>query len=164
MFMEKNISMKVKLRNANKGDLPVVLELIQELAIYEKAPKEVTITIEDLEKDGFGENPIYEIILAENKNEIVGMSFYFFNYSTWKGKCLYLEDIIVKQEFRGHKIGSILFDATVKRAKEIKAKRMQWQVLNWNEPAINFYKKYNSDIDDEWLNCKLTEDQIINYK
>jgi len=156
--------MKIELRKAVKEDLPIVLELIQELATYEKAPNEVTITLDDLEKDGFGDNPIYEIIIAELEERIVGMSFYFFNYSTWKGKCLYIEDIIVRQKYRGNKIGSILFDATVKRAKEIGAKRMQWQVLNWNEPAINFYKKYNSDFDDEWLNCKLTEDQIKNYK
>lgn len=155
--------MNIILRKATKADLPIVLELIQELATYEKAPKEVTITIEDLEKDGFGKNPIFEILLAENDFEILGMSFYFYNYSTWKGKCLYLEDIIVKQKYRGNKIGSLLFEETIKHAKEIGAKRMQWQVLNWNEPAIKFYKKYNSHFDDEWLNCKFTEDQIIEF-
>jgi len=156
--------MNIQLRRGTKEDLPEVLNLIRELALYEKAPNEVTITLEDLEEDGFKNNPIYEIILAENEKQIVGMSFYFYSYSTWKGKCLYLEDIIVKEEFRGQKIGGILFEATIKKAKEIKAKRMQWQVLDWNEPAINFYKKYGAGLDGEWLNGKFTEEQINNFK
>ncbi len=156
--------MKIILRQAEKEDLQKVLELIKELAEYEKAPEQVSITLQELENDGFAENPLYEIIIAEKDGQIAGMSFFYFSYSTWKGKCLFLEDIIVKEKFRGQGIGTKLFDATLKRAKETKAKRMQWQVLNWNKPAINFYEKYNAEFDNEWINCKFTEEQILKYK
>jgi GNAT superfamily N-acetyltransferase len=147
--------MNFKIRTATKNDLPQVLDLIKELALYEKAPEEVTITLEELEKDGFGEHPLYWIILAENEDGIVGMSFYYIRYSTWKGKCLYLEDIVVKEAFRGQKVGKLLFEETIKAAKAMDAKLMNWQVLDWNEPAINFYKKFNAELDGEWINGKL---------
>ena len=147
--------MDFNIRKATKNDLPEVLNLVKELAIYENAPEEVTIKLEDLEKDGFGENPIYWIIIAEKESEIIGMSFYYIRYSTWKGKCLYLEDLIVKEKYRGNKIGEALFEETIKTAKEINAKQMNWQVLDWNEPAINFYKKFNAEMDPEWINGKL---------
>jgi len=147
--------MNFSIRNATKNDLPSVLELVKELALYENAPDEVTITIEDLEKDGFGKHPLYWIILAENEKEIIGISFYYIRYSTWKGKCLYLEDIVVKEEYRGQKVGKLLFEETIKAAKEMNAKLMNWQVLDWNEPAINFYKKFNAELDGEWINGKL---------
>ncbi|MGB0887687.1 MAG: GNAT family N-acetyltransferase, partial [Vicingaceae bacterium] len=137
--------MDFNIRKATKNDLPQVLDLINELALYENAPEEVTITLKELEKDGFGEHPIYWILLAENENEILGMSFYYIRYSTWKGKTLYLEDLVVKEKYRGNKIGEALFEATIKAAKEMKAKLMTWQVLDWNEPAINFYKKFNAE-------------------
>ncbi|GAB4297192.1 MAG: GNAT family N-acetyltransferase [Marinilabiliales bacterium] len=152
--------MNINIRKAVKEDVPAILKLIKELAIYEKAPGEVTNTIEDLEKDGFSENPLYYVIVAEIDNEIVGMSFYFFSYSTWKGKCLYLDDIVVTEKYRGKGIGKILFEETIKVAKSSGAKKMHWQVLEWNEPAINFYKKYNTHFDGEWLNCKLSEKQL----
>ncbi|HPS46306.1 MAG TPA: GNAT family N-acetyltransferase [Bacteroidales bacterium] len=155
--------MHINLRKANESDIPAVISLIKELALYEKAPQEVTITEEDLKKDGFGNNPVFEIILAENKNEIVGMAFFYISYSTWKGKCIYLEDIIVKQAFRGNKIGKQLFESVIVKAKEIGAKRMQWQVLEWNTPAINFYKKYNAGLDQTWVNGRLTEQQIKQF-
>ena len=155
--------MHINLRKANESDIPAVISLIKELALYEKAPQEVTITKEDLKKDGFGNNPVFEIILAENKNEIVGMAFFYISYSTWKGKCIYLEDIIVKQAFRGNKIGKQLFESVIVKAKEIGAKRMQWQVLEWNTPAINFYKKYNAGLDQTWVNGRLTEQQIKQF-
>ena len=147
--------MDFTIRKATKEDLPEVLALVTELAIYEKAGHEVTITLEELEKDGFGENPLYWIILAENEQGILGMSFFYIRYSTWKGRCLYLEDIVVKEEYRGQKIGKILFEETIKAAKEMNAKLMTWQVLDWNEPAINFYKKFNAELDGEWINGKL---------
>jgi len=147
--------MDIKIRKATKNDLPEVLALVKELAVYEKAGHEVTITLEELEKDGFGDHPIYWIILAENNDGIVGMSFYYIRYSTWKGRCLYLEDIVVKEAFRGQKIGKILFEETIKAAKEMNAKLMTWQVLDWNEPAINFYKKFDAELDGEWINGKL---------
>ena len=147
--------MDFTIRKATQKDLPEVLALVTELAVYEKAGHEVTITLEELEKDGFGENPLYWIILAENETGILGMSFYYIRYSTWKGRCLYLEDIVVKQEYRGQKIGKVLFEETIKAAKEMNAKLMTWQVLDWNEPAINFYKKFNAELDGEWINGKL---------
>jgi GNAT superfamily N-acetyltransferase len=147
--------MEINIRKAIKTDLPAVLDLVKELALYEKAPEEVTITLKELEADGFGEHPLYWIILAENENGIVGMSFYYIRYSTWKGKCLYLEDIVVKEEFRGQKVGRILFEATIEAAKKMNAKLMNWQVLDWNEPAINFYKKFDAELDGEWINGKL---------
>ncbi|HCQ29613.1 MAG TPA: GNAT family N-acetyltransferase [Flavobacteriales bacterium] len=147
--------MAITLRNATPEDIPEVLALIKELAAFEKAPQEVTITQEQLLKDGFSDNPLFWIILAEENNEVIGMSFYYIRYSTWKGKCLYLEDIIVKEKHRGKGAGKILFEETLKRAKEMDAKLMVWQVLDWNKPAIEFYKKYNAELDDEWINCKI---------
>jgi GNAT superfamily N-acetyltransferase len=156
--------MNITLRKATESDLPAVLDLIQELATYERAPNEVTVTLSDLKTDGFGKHPIFEIILAEDAEKILGMAFYFYSYSTWKGKCIYLEDIIVKESHRGKKIGKLLFEAVILKCKEVGAKRMQWQVLDWNTPAINFYKKYNSSLDQSWVNGRLTEDQIKSFK
>lgn len=147
--------MDIKIRKATKTDLPAVLDLVKELAVYEKAGHEVTITLKELENDGFGEHPLYWIILAEHNGEIIGMSFYYIRYSTWKGRCLYLEDLVVKEAYRGKKIGKLLFEETIKAAKAMNAKLMTWQVLDWNEPAINFYKKFNAELDDEWINGKL---------
>lgn len=147
--------MKVSIRKATKNDLPTVLNLIKELAEYEKALSEVTITLKELEEDGFGEHPLYWIILAESEFGVVGMSFYYIRYSTWTGRNLYLEDIIVKEEFRGNNIGKLLFEETIKEAKKMKVRQMVWQVLDWNEPAIRFYKKFNAELDPEWINGKL---------
>lgn len=147
--------MKITTRKATKADLPAVIDLIKELATYEKAAHEVKITLEELEQDGFGTHPLYWIILAEINETIVGMSFYYIRYSTWTGKNIYLEDIIVKDEFRGKGIGKILFEDTIKEAKKLKVRQMIWQVLDWNEPAINFYKKFDAELDPEWLNGKL---------
>lgn len=152
--------MAITLRKATKQDIGTIYALIKELAVYERAPLEVTVTLADLENDGFGEHPIFEVILAEENNTVLGMAFYFYSYSTWKGKCIYLEDIIVTEASRGNGIGKLLFDAVVKKAGEIDAKRLQWQVLDWNEPAINFYKKYNASLDSTWLTCRLTSEQI----
>jgi GNAT superfamily N-acetyltransferase len=147
--------MNIKLRTASKEDLPEVISLIKELAEYERAAHEVKITLEELIQDGFGEHPLYWIILAEIDGKIVGMSFYYIRYSTWTGRNLYLEDIVVKEEYRGHGVGKLLFEETINIAKEMKVRQMMWQVLDWNEPAINFYKKYNAELDGEWINGKL---------
>jgi GNAT superfamily N-acetyltransferase len=147
--------MEITIRKATKNDLPEVLSLIKELALFEKQPQEVTITLEQLEQDGFGEHPLYWIILAEENGEIVGMSFYYIRYSTWKGRCLYLEDLVVKEKYKQQGIGKLLFEATLKEAKKMDAKLMNWQVLDWNEPAIQFYKKFNAELDDEWINGKI---------
>lgn len=149
------------IRIGNKRDLPRVLELIKELALYEKAPHEVTNTLELMEHDGFGPNPIYGFFVAENEqNQIIGLSLYYWRYSTWKGKRLYLEDIIVTESERGNGIGKLLFDRTMQHALDENCTGMMWQVLDWNEPAINFYKKYGSKLDGEWLNCHLERVQI----
>jgi GNAT superfamily N-acetyltransferase len=149
-------------RIGEKKDLPRVLELIKELATYEKAPHEVINTVALMEQDGFGANPIYGFFVAENENIIVGISLYYWRYSTWKGKRLYLEDIIVTEKERGSGIGKLLFDRTMQKALEENCSGMMWQVLEWNEPAINFYKKYGARLDDEWTNCTLEADQIKN--
>jgi len=155
--------MSIKLRYAIKTDLPEVLALIRELATYERAPEEVTVTLEELERDGFCDKPIYEIILAEENGAIAGMAFYFYAYSTWKGKCVFLEDIIVKESLRGMGIGRLLFDAVVLKCKQVNARRMMWQVLDWNKPAINFYHKYDAVLDPSWVNGKLTAKQIQDF-
>lgn len=153
----------VNIRNGEKDDLPQVLELIKELAIYEKAPDEVSNTVEMMEEDGFGENPVYGFFVAETNGKIVGISIYYYRYSTWKGKRLYLEDIIVTESMRGKGIGKLLFERTILKAKEENCNGLSFQVLEWNEPAINFYKKYNVDFDGEWINCSLSEDQLKNF-
>ena len=150
------------IRIGEKKDLPRVLELIKELATYEKAPHQVINTVALMEQDGFGANPIYGLFVAENENGIVGISLYYWRYSTWKGKRLYLEDIIVTEKERGSGIGKLLFDRTMQKALDENCSGMMWQVLEWNEPAINFYKKYGAKLDDEWTNCTLEVDQIKN--
>lgn len=148
--------MSVSLRLATKTDVPEILSLVQELALYEKAPEQVTNTLEKMEEDGFGSSPIFQTILAETPEDgIVGMSLYYYRYSTWKGKRLYLEDLIVREKFRGFGYGKLLFNATVEKAKETNCTGMMWQVLDWNKPAIDFYKTYGTRFDSEWLNCHL---------
>ena len=147
--------MDIVIRRAKKSDCIRLLELIQELAVYEKAPEEVTVTLAHFEESGFGENPVWWAFVAEVSGIVVGMALYYIRYSTWKGQRMYLEDILVTEEMRGKKIGSLLFDQLIQEAKEKKLKGMNWQVLDWNEPAINFYKKYNADFDPEWVNCSI---------
>lgn len=150
----------VTIRTGQKQDLPRVLELVKELALYERAPHEVINTVEQMEQDGFGPNPIYGFFVAENENGIVGLSLYYWRYSTWKGKRLYLEDIIVTENERGKKIGQLLFDRTMQHTLDENCSGMMWQVLDWNEPAIKFYKKYGSKIEADWMNCTLESHQI----
>ncbi len=155
--------MNIAIRKGTKTDLPAVLNLVKELAIYEKAPNEVTVTLSDMERDGFGENPIFSFFVAEKDGNIVGIALYYIKYSTWKGKCVFLEDIIVTEDYRQYGIGKKLFDEIVKVAKAMHVKRLEWQVLEWNEPAIKFYKKLNAHFDEEWINCKLTDKEIQTY-
>mgnify|MGYP001284166379 FL=1 len=154
--------MQTTIRKGERKDLPSVLNLIKELADYEHARKEVTLTLEDLENDGFGARPWYWFLVAERNNKIIGLSFYWIRYSTWKGKFLFLEDFIIKEECRGNGVGSKLFEETIKICQELNLNGMTWQVLDWNKQAINFYKKYNAEISSEWLNGKLTKKQIDN--
>lgn len=153
-----------EIRKGLISDLPEVLTLIKELAEYEKAPLEVENSLAEMQKDGFGDQPIYHLYVAELNRKIVGIAIYYYKYSTWKGKCIFLEDIIVTEKMRGNKIGALLFEKVISIAKEEKVRRLEWQVLDWNEPAINFYKKYEANLDPEWINGKLVYEQLQNFK
>lgn len=152
--------MEVIIRNGTADDIPQVFNLINELATFEKAPNEVTNTTSAMIEDGFGNNPAYFLTVAESENKIVGIAIYYFKYSTWKGKGVFLEDIIVTERFRGNGIGKKLFEAVVTFAYEQNANQVHWQVLDWNAEAIKFYKKYNASFDATWIDCKLNVNQI----
>jgi GNAT superfamily N-acetyltransferase len=155
--------MKPTIRIGTKEDLPRLRELIVELAIYEKEPHAVEVTLEELENDGFGKEPLFGFFVAEFNEKVEGIALHYFKYSTWKGKCLFLEDIVVNEQLRGQGIGELLFNEVVKVAANHQCKRMEWQVLEWNQPAINFYtKKYAAQLDPEWLNGRLTGSEIQN--
>ena len=147
--------MSITIRRAVAGDCPRLMELIKELAEYEKAPQDVTVTMEHFIDSGFGPNPVWWAFVAEEKGTILGFALYYIRYSTWKGQAMYLEDIIVTAKSRGRGIGHLLFDQLIEEAREKKFNRIIWQVLEWNEPAINFYRKYNADFDGEWLNASI---------
>ena len=147
--------MNINIRKGTPEDVPSVFELVKELALYEKAPEQVTNTAEMMLKDGFGPEPIFGLFVAEVDTKVVGISLYYFRYSTWKGKRLYLEDIVVTEAMRGYGLGKKLFDATVEEAKATNCTGMMWQVLDWNKPAIDFYEKYGTRFDGEWINCHL---------
>jgi GNAT superfamily N-acetyltransferase len=144
--------MQTNIRRAIKEDCKSMLGLIGELADYEKAPNEVTVSLPHFEQSGFGENPVWWAFVAEVNSTIVGFALYYIRYSTWKGQCLYLEDFFVTEKMRGNGIGKLLFDQIIQETKDKGFSRMVWQVLEWNEPAINFYKKYKANLDPEWIN------------
>jgi len=146
-----------KLRRAVKEDCKRIIELVQELATYEKAPREVTVSLEHFTESGFGNNPVWWAYVATTTNDnneeiIIGLALYYIRFSTWKGQSLYLEDLIVTEEMRGKGIGKLLFEVMIEECKIKGFKRMCWQVLDWNEPAINFYKRYDATFDGEWMN------------
>ena len=141
------------IRKAVKEDCPRILELIHELAVYERAPDEVTVTLEHFEESGFGKQPVWWAFVAEIDGVIVGFALYYIRYSTWKGQRMYLEDIVVTENMRGKGLGAALFERLLEEMHEKKLNGIVWQVLEWNEPAINFYKKYNATFDNEWVNC-----------
>lgn len=143
------------IRAAQAADCPAMLELIRELAIYERQPDAVTVSMEEFVDSGFGERPVWGAFVAERDGRIIGLALYYIRYSTWKGRRLYLEDLIVTEEARGTGIGKLLLDSTVAYAQEKGYSGMMWQVLDWNAPAIEFYKKYNADFDSEWVNVSL---------
>ncbi|MEN9950426.1 MAG: hypothetical protein RLY85_1178 [Bacteroidota bacterium] len=146
----------MNIRKAEIADCPAMLELVRELALYEKAPQEVTVDPQHFEESGFGPNPVWWALVAEDEaGLVVGFALYYIRYSTWKGQVMYLEDILVTEKMRGKGIGSMLVDRLIEEARERGFSRIVWQVLEWNEPAINFYKKYNAQFDPEWVNVIL---------
>jgi GNAT superfamily N-acetyltransferase len=147
--------MAIEIRRAKKEDCPRLMELIGELAIYEKAPHEVTASLAHFTESGFGPHPVWWAFVAEEDNYIEGFALYYIRYSTWKGQRMYLEDLIVTEKMRGRGLGKLLFDRLIDEAKEKKFSGVVWQVLDWNEPAINFYKKYNARFDGGWVNCAI---------
>lgn len=154
--------MEIKIRTAVKEDCERLLELILELAVYEKAPDEVTVSLSEFQEAGFGKNPVWKAFVAEENGVIQGFGLYYIRYSTWKGCRMYLEDLLVTEKMRGKGIGKIIFDRLIQEAIEKDFKGMTWQVLDWNEPAINFYRKFNSDFDAGWLNVALSKEQLEN--
>ncbi len=147
--------MSIAIRTAERKDCRRLLELITELAVYEKMPGEVTVSLAHFEESGFGEKPVWWALVAEENNSILGFALYYIRYSTWKGQRMYLEDLIVTEEARGKGIGKLLFDRLIDEAKAKHFSGMMWQVLDWNEPAINFYKKYETSFDNGWINCSI---------
>lgn len=152
--------MDTQLRFALKEDCPRLLELIYELAVYEKMPEEVTVTLDEFAAAGFGENPVWKAFVIENETQILGFALYYTRYSTWKGCRLYLEDFIVTESQRGKGLGKLLFERVIKEAKDKNYNGMSWQVLDWNEPAINFYNKYAAQMESGWLNASFNKEQL----
>ena len=145
----------VNIRPALESDCPRLMELIKQLAIYERAPNELTATLDHFTNSGFGKNPVWWAFVAEVHGKVEAFALYYIRYSTWKGQAMYLEDILVTQSMRGKGIGKLLFERLIEEARERKFNRIIWQVLEWNEDAINFYKKYDVTFDKEWINCSL---------
>lgn len=138
------------IRKATKNDMPSVLELIQELATFEKEPDAVVVTVDDLVRDGFSENPLFQCFVAEVENEIIGMALYYYRYSTWKGKTIHLEDLIVKESKRGTGAGFALYKEIIKQGKSENVRRIEWNVLDWNTLAIDFYEKSGAKVLGDW--------------
>jgi GNAT superfamily N-acetyltransferase len=145
----------IVIRKAVKEDCSRILQLIHELALFERAPHEVTVTQEHFEESGFGRQPVWWAFVAELDGVVHGFALYYIRYSTWKGQRMYLEDLLVTEKLRGKGIGTLLFDELIKEAKEKNLNGIVWQVLEWNEPAIKFYKKLNASFDAEWVNCSI---------
>jgi GNAT superfamily N-acetyltransferase len=154
----------INLRVAKKEDCPRLMELIHELAVFELAPEQVTVTLAEFEEAGFGSKPVWKTFVAEDNGVIIGMALYYIRYSTWKGQRLYLEDLIVTESYRGKGAGKLLFNRIVQEAQELGFNGMTWQVLDWNEPAIKFYNKYEAGIEAGWLNASLSKEQLAAFK
>lgn len=154
---------EIQLRIATKEDCPRLMELIHELAVFERAPEEVTVTLAEFEEAGFGAKPVWKTFVAEAESVIIGMALYYIRYSTWKGQRLYLEDLIVTESYRGKGAGKLLFNRCVQEAHEMGFNGMTWQVLDWNEPAIKFYHLYEAGIEAGWLNASLSKEQLVAF-
>jgi len=157
------MSNTIEIREGQQTDIPAALDLIQELAVYEKAPNEVIVNEADMIRDGFGPTPLFHFYVATLDNVVIGIALTYIRYSTWKGPMLYLEDLVIREAHRGKGVGKLLFEKCMKRASDLNYEGMIWQVLDWNEPAIRFYDKYQSNYSGEWLNGKLTKTQIDTF-
>lgn len=154
--------MNIQLRVAVKEDCPRLMELVHELALFERAPEQVTVSLSEFEEAGFGGKPVWKAFVAEVNGFIAGFAVYYIRYSTWKGRRLYLEDLIVTEAMRGKGVGKLLFNRLLQETKDLGFSGMVWQVLDWNEPAIKFYNKYEANIETGWLNVALSKEQINN--
>jgi GNAT superfamily N-acetyltransferase len=153
----------MNIRKGNKADMPAVLELITELAVFEKEPDAVVVTVQDLERDGFGDNPLFHTFIAEKDAQIVGMALYYYRYSTWKGKTIHLEDLIVKENMRGSGLGFALYSEIIRQGKKDGVRRIEWNVLDWNMPAIDFYQKSGAKVLETWRVVNMDENGIDNF-
>jgi GNAT superfamily N-acetyltransferase len=150
-------------RKGTRADMPAVLELIQELAVFEKEPAAVVVTVEDLVRDGFGANPLFYVFVAEIEAQIVGIAVYYYRYSTWKGKTIHLEDLIVRASARGNGIGYALYAAIMAQAQGDGVLRIDWNVLNWNQPAIDFYEKTGAKVHSDWRVAQMDKNGIEKF-
>jgi len=153
----------MKIRKGEIADMPAVLELIRELAVFEKEPHAVVVTVADLERDGFGSTPLFYTFIAEVDQVIVGMALYYYRYSTWKGKTIHLEDLIVKEAMRGAGVGFALYSAVIAQGKKDQVRRIEWNVLDWNTPAIDFYIKSGAKVFDDWRIAQMDENGINEF-
>ena len=153
----------MNIRVGTREDMPSVLELIKELAVFEKEPEAVVVTVEDLIRDGFGEKPLFHTFVAEVNAKIVGMALYYYRYSTWKGRTIHLEDLIVKEEMRGTGIGLDLYSEIIRQGEKDNVRRIEWNVLAWNKPAVDFYIKSGARILDDWQVVQMDEKGIHNF-
>lgn len=152
----------MNIRKGNPEDMEAVLGLIQELADFEKESDAVVVTVEDLVRDGFGPKPLFDVFVAEVESEVVGIALYYYRYSTWKGKTIHLEDLIVKEKMRGTGLGYALYSEVIKQGKKDNVRRIEWNVLDWNTPAVEFYEKSGAKVLDEWRVAQMDE-AAINY-
>lgn len=153
----------MNIRVGKKEDMAAVLKLIQELAEFEKEPDAVLVTEEDLIRDGFGNQPLFHVFVAEINLEIVGIAFYYYRYSTWKGKIIHLEDLVVKNDMRGKGVGYALYSEIIRQAQKDQVKRIDWNVLDWNTPAIDFYEKTGAKVLKEWHVAQMDESGIDDF-
>lgn len=153
----------MNIRKGQKEDMPAVLDLIKELAAFEKEPEAVIVTVADLERDGFGEIPLFHTFIASLEDEIVGMALYYYRYSTWKGRTIHLEDLVVKDKMRGQGIGYALYKEVIAQGKKDNVQRIDWNVLDWNTPAIHFYKKSGAKVLNDWRVAQMDKIGIDNF-
>lgn len=153
----------MNIRTGEKKDMPAVLELIKELAVFEKEPEAVVVTVADLERDGFGQNPLFHTFIAEVDEKIVGMALYYYRYSTWKGRTIHLEDLIVSEKMRGTGLGFALYSKIMEQGKKDGVRRIEWNVLDWNTPAVDFYLKSGAKVLDDWRVVQMNEEGINKF-